>query len=157
MSVSYNNNFTNVKMNLTDKDILEIETKYRFKFPIDIREHYLTYNGGEPERYVFVDDDGNEYIVQKFFPIKYKNHMGGGNLESTLDRLREDDKILPDWLMPFAVDLGGTLYCFSSREDELGSIYFWDHEYEYGEDSGEHISYLAESLLTFIESMIEDQ
>jgi cell wall assembly regulator SMI1 len=152
----YNNKFINTKEILTDEDISDIEKKYKFTFPKDIREHYLTYNGGEPERCVFVDEDGDEYVVQRFIPIKHKNKRGGGNLETTLDMLRVDE-ILPNWLIPFAEEPGGDLFCFSVDEDEEGAIYYWSHEYEYGEDPEEYVTYLAESLKEFIEAMVEDE
>ncbi|KFN02010.1 WXG100 family type VII secretion target [Bacillus clarus] len=121
----------------------------------DFKEHYLTYNGGEPERYVFVDEDGEEYIVTQFIPIKY-DEESGRNLEYCLDTLRVG-KVLPDWLIPFADETGGDLYCFSLKEGEEGSIYYWSHEYEFGEDPEEHVFYLTNSLKTFIDSMVEDE
>jgi len=155
MSVSYNNKFVNPEKEITIKDINAVETKYNFIFPEDFKEHYLTYNGGEPERYVFVDEDEDEYIVTQFIPIKY-DEESGRNLEYCLDTLRVG-KVLPDWLIPFADETGGDLYCFSLKEGEEGSIYYWSHEYEYGEDPEEHVFYLTNSLKTFIDSMVEDE
>ena len=50
-------------------DLLEIETKYNFKFPKEIREHYLEYNGGTLEKEIFKDSDGGKYIFNWFIPI----------------------------------------------------------------------------------------
>lgn len=77
------------------------------------------------------------------------------NIEKTLGLLREDDAI-PDWLIPFADEDGGNLFCFSVRASDFGSIYYYDHEFEYGENPEEYVTYLAESITVFINSMIEE-
>ena len=152
MGIIYKNSITDVKDCLTEVDLLEIETKYNFKFPKEIREHYLEYNGGTLEKEIFNDSDGFKYIFNWFIPIKY----GKRNLATLLDILRVDP-ILPEWLIPFADDPGGDLLCFSIKEGEEGSIYYWSHEYEYGEDPEKHIWYLTRTLEEFINSMIEEQ
>lgn len=151
MGVLYNNKLINTEKSVTNEDILEIEKKYSFKFPNDFRDHYLTFNGGDLERYIFKDEHGYKYVVQCFIPIKY----GGRTLENVLDILRVDP-ILPEWLIPFADDPGGDQFCFSLKEDDIGAVYYWSHEYEYGDDPEEHVWYLAKSLKVFIESMIDD-
>lgn len=47
------NNFFGVKRALTDGDLKQFETEYNIAMPLKIREHYLKYNGGYPERNVF--------------------------------------------------------------------------------------------------------
>lgn len=154
MSVLYINDFVNTKIRLTNDDISDIEKQYKFTFPKDISEHYLTFNGGRPKRNIFKDSDGYEYIINYFIPIKWKNEKGKGNLETVLDLLRADP-VLPDYLIPFAYDPGGDMFCFSTKEEDSGTIYYWSHEYDYDEDPEEHILYLADSLKVFIESMVE--
>ena len=51
----------------------------------------------------------------------------------------------------------GNLFCFSVRESDFGAIYYYDHEFEYGEDPEEHVTCLAESITVFINSMTEDE
>jgi len=156
MGILYNNEIRKTKKNITIEDILSLEKAYDFIFPNDIRDHYLTYNGGEPQKYIFRDEDGDEYVVQNLIPIKYTNQHGTGDLDFSLKNLRMDE-ILPTWLIPFAKDPSGNLFCFSINKDEEGAIYFWDHEYEFGEDPEEYVIYLTESIKRFIDSMVEDE
>ncbi len=151
----YNNNFVNTERGVTEEDTSLVETRFEFTFPNDIRSHYLTYNGGEPEKCVFIADDGSEYIITQFLPIKY-DEESGRNIEYVLETLRVDG-ILPDWLIPFADEPGGDLYCFSLQANHEGAIYYWSHEYEYGENPENHVTYLAESLKAFINRMVEDK
>ena len=58
------NNFFCVKRALTDGDLKQFETEYNIAMPLKIREHYLKYNGGYPERNVFCSvEDERQYIV----------------------------------------------------------------------------------------------
>jgi cell wall assembly regulator SMI1 len=146
MTNLYNNKFNKTKMLLKIEDIIELEKKYNFTFPKDIRDHYLTYNGGEPEKYVFIDADGDELIVQQFISINKENEKGR-DLDSVLHNLRTD-KILPDWLIPIADEPGGDLYCFSLKTGEEGWIYLWHHEYI--NSSKDSSTFLAESIREFM-------
>lgn len=136
------------------EDLERIEQKFKVKIPAAVKEHYLAYNGGYPEKPVFTDKSGNIYIVGWFIPV-----CGGTkrSVESTLRLLREDEAIIPDWLIPFADEDGGNLFCFSVREKDYGVIYYYDHEFEYGENPEEHVTYLAESITTFINSLAEEE
>ena len=136
------------------EDLDRIEQKFHVKIPAEVREHYLMYNGGYPERAVFTDKNGEEYIVGWFIPIRRGK---GRSIEKTLGLLREDDGVIPEWLIPFADEDGGNLFCFSVRESDFGTIYYYEHEFEYGEDPEEHVTCLAESLTAFINSLTEEE
>ncbi|GLW31856.1 SMI1/KNR4 family protein [Actinoplanes regularis] len=54
----------------------------------------------------------------------------------------------PEWLLPVAQDVYGNLFLLSVREDDLGSVWFWDHEEEACEDeppSEENVTLVAEN------------
>lgn len=150
----YNNAFVNTKVMLNECDLQEIEKKFNFKIPSDIYKHYLLYNGGYPEKCIFVDAAGVRYEVEHFIPIK--NSSNKRSLDKVLSLLY-DDNILPSWLVPLADEAGGDLYCYSLRENEIGAIYYWSHEFEYGENAEAQIKYLASNIKQFINSMIEDE
>ena len=155
MAAIYNNIFSDTEKNLTNEDLTELEKKYDFQFPKDIRDHYLAYNGGETERYLFMSN-GRGFIVNRFIPIKYTPVEGGETVEFNLDMLRKDN-IFPAWLIPFADDPGGDIYCFSLKKNEGGAIYYWSHEYDYGDNREKHVLYLAKSIKDFIDTMVEDE
>ena len=136
------------------EDLDRIEQKFHVKIPADVREHCLAYNGGYPEKPIFTDENGNEYSVDLFIPVRDGKKRP---MEKTLELLRADDGVIPEWLIPFAEEDGGNLFCFSVRESDLGAIYYYDHEFEYGEDPEEHITYLAESITAFINALTENE
>lgn len=136
------------------EDLDRIEQKFHVKIPGEMREHYLAYNGGRPERTVFTDKNGDEYFVDLFIPVRERFKRP---LEKRLELLRADDGVIPDWLIPFAEEGGGNLFCFSVRESDPGAIYYYNHEFEYGEDPEEQITWLAESLTAFLNALTENE
>ena len=149
----YDNPILYTNGNAKKEDLDRIEQKYHVKIPSEIREHCLAYNGGYPENPVFTDKNGNEYSVDLFIPVRDGKKRP---MEKTLELLRADDDVIPDWLIPFAEEDWGNLFCFSVRESDFGAIYYYDHEFEYGEDPEEHITWLAESITAFINALTED-
>ncbi|WP_088072796.1 SMI1/KNR4 family protein [Gottfriedia luciferensis] len=147
----YSNNILNTKEKILETDLQEIEKGFNFKFPSSFRDHYLLYNGGYPEKSLYVGNDGGEYIVDYFIPVKNEN---GQDLNKILSLLN-DEKIKPVWLIPFADEEGGNLFCFSIREIDNGAIYYYNHEFEYGENPEHHIDFLSESISDFINSLVE--
>ena len=149
----YNNRILHTHGKAAKEDLACIEQKFHMKIPAAVREHYLTYNGGYPENSVFTDKNGNTYSVDRFIPISGRK---GLSVEKVLALLREDNAI-PEWLIPFADENGGNLFCFSVREADRGAIYYYDHEFEYGENPEEHVTFLAESITAFINSLVENE
>jgi len=147
--MDYTNKIVNTKREIYDDDISKVELKFNFTYPNDIRNHFLQYNGGEPLMYIFVDQDGDEFIVQQFIPIKY----GHRTIDALLNNLRNEN-ILPNWLIPFADDPGGDLFCISLSQETYGQIFIWEHEVI---DNDENPAYfISESLEQFINSLQED-
>lgn len=147
MKMRYENQILETEKNISKFDLLEVEKEFSFTFPNEIKEHYLSFNGGEPEKYMF---DG--MTIQLFLSIKY----GDYTLESSLKNMR-DECLISDWLIPFAEDAGGDFYCFSLRKEEEGAIYIWrndDFDYDHKESA---ISYVTDSIISFINGMIDEE
>lgn len=78
------NMFINCSKALLESDITEVEKKLGLIFPDELKNHYLRYNGGKfkGERCVFLYDNGNDYTIKYFMPIKYKRTDGDQLLET---------------------------------------------------------------------------
>lgn len=50
------------KTSIEESDLLDLENKYNFKFPKDIKQFYLQHNGGGLERYCYIAEDGPYYF-----------------------------------------------------------------------------------------------
>lgn len=147
----YNNKMINTKKKLTLEDISGFEKKYKFLMPNEVKQHYLLYNGGYPEKPKYIKD-GREYVINYFFSICCGEGLA---LEKTM-RLLDDEKIFPKWLVPFANDEGGNFFCYSIKTGEEGKIYYYNHEFEYGENPEKHIRVLSKSLKSFMNELQEE-
>lgn len=143
------NRFSHTQQPVDNTDLDAVERRFAFSFPREVREHYLQYNGGSPEKCLFQ----NDYVVHEFLPVKHGEH---GTLEDSIQHLKVEAPILPDYLVPFAIDPGGDYYCFSIRPQDHGAIYFFAGEFY--EDTPERaVKYLARSLPEFLGSLTEDE
>jgi cell wall assembly regulator SMI1 len=120
---------------LTSADIADFEQRYAISLPSEFREHYLKFNGGQPDSYRFIDDNDALLIVNEFLPIQHGPRSC--TLEATLWRMKIDQPLLPENLVPFAVDPGGAFFCFSTCDKDCGQIYFvqMDGDPKLGSDS----------------------
>ena len=135
---------------ITDNDIKETEKILNIKILKEIRFFYLKYNGGQPERDVFYSER-YEYMVNVFYPLILKNME-----DSVVKVYQELKEVLPSWFVVIGDDGGDGLYGFSIKEKELGAIYYWEGDYDYGENPDEHVVYLSESIERFWEDMVKD-
>lgn len=140
-----NNKILESKKPILEEDIKYVENKYKFSMPEDIKKHYLKYNGGYPEKSMYTTNRGDEFVVNWFIPIK--SDKKSSELDAVLGVLREE-KVIPDWLIPFADEAGGDFYCYSLKKNELGAIYYWSHEFD-------NIEYITKSLEEFLNNMVE--
>ncbi len=155
----YNNRMLRVGNKITENDLRDIEETYNIVFPDSFRKHYLMYNGGYPEKNIFIDKDGDKQECWYFYAIKCDSGKKGLELKNMLKTNFDEESIFPKWLVRFANDGMGTEYCWSLRKEEYGSIYSWDCDVNLGDDpskSDDYAVFLANSLEEFMNMMIED-
>ena len=106
-------------------DIDALESEIGMRFPAEFRALYLTFNGGEPNRAFWAEDENYEPIrVEDFKSIasdgavdKDETKYIGGCF-----RLMASRNVLPAHLVPFAVDEAGNFICLDKNEGKV--IYF---------------------------------
>jgi cell wall assembly regulator SMI1 len=60
---------------------------------------------------------------------------------------------VPTWLLPVASDAFGNLFAVSLRDEDNGSVWFWDHEQEADEDeppTEDNLSHKAKDWPSFV-------
>ena len=142
------NQFIRTKQSVSNADLKNVEKILGFKFPKEFRNHYLSVNGGRPERNLFKKDDVI-YVVSEFLPIKFgtKDYL----FEDVNLHLKIEREILPQDLIAFADDPGGDFYCFN----KAGEI--WIYRGDYSDDPDNAVTFLAKSLSEFIDGMFQDE
>ena len=136
---------------IRNEDIQRAEKILGVALPESIRKFYLEYNGGEPEREIYISD-GYEYMLNYFMPLI----LPGSLYDTVIAAKKLVDDVAPSWFIPIADDGGELLYGFSIADGESGTIYCWNPEYDYGENPDDHVNYLCDSIQAFIEGMIKD-
>lgn len=132
---------------IKEQDLQDLEQEYNFKFPEDIKQFYLKYNGGRLEKYCYMAQD-DTFIFSDFFSIK----VGHSTLNDKMSSNYIDDW-WPKELIPFGYDGGGNSFCFHINS---GQIYYIYEDTE-DDDGIAPIEYVAPDFLSFIDNMDEDE
>ena len=97
--------------------------KINEELPTDFTEFFSFIGNSSPLIYSMLQVGDEEYAFDWFYDIEEINK----SLEDYEDRM-------PTWLIPFAPDYMGNEFVISVREKDYGSVYLWEHDYEYDED-----------------------
>lgn len=139
---------------LKESKLESFEKKIGLELPLEYKSFLLKHNGGECDPCVFdfiENGEESDSSISTFYAI-------GGidddyDLEENIDIYINDEKRLPDGLIPIAEDDGGNLVCISCTGDDKGKIYFWNHEEEDEDDLTANLYFVSNSFNEFVESL----
>lgn len=143
---------------LTNEDIAAAEHRLGCSIPTEYRTFLLAHNGGRPNPCGFLsyEKSGKPHdmsVIDWFFGINtgaYYNDM-----EERYNMVLEHR--VPSLLFPVASDPGGNLICISIEGADTGKVYFWDHEFEAGNDGDTpthvNVFFVASSFNEFIKEL----
>lgn len=137
---------------ISNSELDELENRLGFKFPDDLRQHYLRFNGGRPRPNLFLKD-GEYFHVNEFLPIKYG--APGARFEDTYKDIVQGNELFPKNLIPIASDSAGDYFCYSLENGKFGAICFYQSDYY--DDPLRAVVYLADNLEIFINSLVSDE
>lgn len=138
------------KASVTKEGILEIANKLNISIPSDVVDFYIKNNGGFCERNTFfIGDEG--YKVNEFLSFG----VGESSIETSYQVVFIENKEMPDYLVPFAVDAGGDYFCFDTSRDGFGRIFFFESEYY--DEPERSVVYLAKTFSDFISKLEFDR
>ena len=132
-------------------EIKAVEAKLGFSFPEQYQKFLLTHNGGRPTpdvfRFVREGSSYSESMVDWFLAIHTRDF---NDFETYFDIYKIDQVRLPTELVPIASDPGGNLICISVNGENLGAVYFWDHDIEEDPPSYANVRLIANSFDEFL-------
>lgn len=123
--------------------IERLERRVGRTLPTSYRDYLRHQDGGRPT-------DNHEAV---------KTIFGLGDVPDWASMWRKLDTFqerVPGWLLPVAQDEYGNLFAISLRSEDLGSLWFWDHEEETDEGESpteENIELRAADWPTFLDSL----
>jgi hypothetical protein len=154
------NRFTKCEKSLVENDLLAVEQALGIKLPEDLKQHYLQYNGGKPEKVLWVYPNGeyDDIEVRDFMPIRYAEKFGDDpdfTAEGTANEGWTQDT-LPRNLFPIALDWGGNYFCVNH---ENGGVYYfirdvWSDNLSVEKNLQVNTRFVTSSLSEFVCSLI---
>jgi len=129
-------------------DIIILENVLKIKFPLNLKELIIQYEGCTVEENVFFSEK-----VSSFFPINQflylcESHIGGASIEAIYNGHFKDG--ITEFI-PFAIDPGGWDYNISINQKSFGEI--WLNPFDNG---NQEYSFVASSLEEFINGLISE-
>lgn len=141
----------NSDIKINKNEILKSLKRINVHLPKEIIDFYCTSNGGEPEKYLYYDEDEDEYVVQCFIPIF-------SEVKKDITKLVEEfrtESTIPNWFIPIAYDPGGNMFGVSVDKEDYGYIYYWNTDYDlYEEGFEDNIIFLEESFNKFLDKLL---
>lgn len=115
--------FYKCENSVTEDDLINIEKKLRTKLPLDFKSHYLKYNGGKPDKTLWVDKEGKiESIeIRGFIPLLYNKDFKDNPVFSQPERIIEEwkEKKVPMDLIPFVWVWSHSYICLNSCDNKI--------------------------------------
>jgi SMI1-KNR4 cell-wall len=142
--------------------VRDAERQLEVALPVEYRLFLTTQaNGGKPEDNLFrAEGEDPGASIRYFFGVGLPE-----DADHDIDLVRRYDFYrdrVPSWAVPVGEDGTGNLILISIREDDLGSVWFWDHELEAEEGepaTEENLTLLAggfDEFLSRLEPLSDD-
>ena len=135
-----NINILRSKMPANAKLVQEVEIVLGVKLPKSYLNFVALHNGGEPQPNIFeIGATGNQSGINEFVA-----------LDDVIQESRLGNFDAVPGFIPFALAEGGNYICICISED-VGRVFFWDHELEPSEGG---LVLLANSINEFLEEVM---
>lgn len=108
--------------------IVALEQRLATHLPVSYRQFLFDINGGRPEPNAFkIQDNPNDThgLLERFFSLDDAD--ADYDISDNIDVFQNR---IPGNLLPIAFDPGGNLLCIAVSGENVGKIYFWDHNDE---------------------------
>lgn len=129
-------------------DLLKLEQEYDFIFPDELKFFYTQYNGGKPQKRIVCLQDGEWKSNTRFHGFYTVNN----NFEKTLKNVNDESWWIKGFI-PFGYDEGGETFCFSTRNNDYGCIYYFMSDCIDDENPEDAYLKVSENFLDFINNM----
>jgi cell wall assembly regulator SMI1 len=136
--------FSETQSPASEESIQRLERQIGRPLPPGYREFLRQHDGGPL--------DLNDKAVNEIFGLG-DDVPDFANMWNQLETYRDR---VPEWLLPVANDSFGNLFALALRQEDHGSVWFWDHEKEADEDeppTEDNIRRVAPDWPTFLNSL----
>jgi hypothetical protein len=142
--------FTPLFPPIHESDIEALEKQLQVRLPASYRNFLLEHNGGElsPNVFLISEREGNDNLRYLFGIGDDEDYSISGYMEIYSGRI-------PDNFLAIGADDLGNLVCLSIKGDDVGKIYFWDHDWEVVEGVPDYsnVTLVADSFSQLLEEL----
>ncbi len=146
--------FIGTQKPLTDGELDVVESRLGFSLPYDYREFLKSVNGGKPILdTVELNGEYFDYVGELF---SVRNNMYSNDIFRNIEEYRG---YLLEHYLPIGNSPGGDIYCISTKQEEFGAVYYWDHEeanYD-GEPWEDNMIKLSSSFSEFVDNLYSEK
>lgn len=116
---------------LNENALQLFEKKIGHRLPEDYRQFLKSSNGGilsDELAFNFTEDGKpSDTVLSEFYTLADDAEFG--TLNDAIEVFVHENR-MPSWFLPIADDVFGNQICISLANDDIGCIYFWNHEDE---------------------------
>jgi len=146
-------NMENSQATINENDINCFEKRFGIVLPEDYKRFLIKYNGGKPSPRRFKTID-NKTITSLLLILPLAD-IQSENLASNYISFNQGNKI-PKNLLPIGQDPIKNKICMSIGGEDVGYIYYWDMDEDFGNaPSYDNMFLVAKSFTDFINSLCE--
>lgn len=147
---------------ITQNDVFDIENFLKIKLPKELVDFYFKFNGGDPNKTLFVDQNCQyeDIEIRDFFSFKYRKDFQDDPDFTIEGRAKSEwaTMALPKNLLAFAIDWGGNYFCIDHMD---GKIYYyvrdvWSENLSPEKNFLVNSKFLSESFNQFIDGLTFD-
>lgn len=133
---------------VTEKELDGVEAALGLRFPGELRDMLLKNNGGvlDNDRCIY-QNEHYEYDIKYFLPVLHVKSDGIMTAERLYTLLSGEKKLIPENMLPFAIDGGGFPFCINMTD---GSVHFISLE-------SQKDNYLEPNLDDFISRVVSEE
>jgi hypothetical protein len=148
---------------LQRENIVELEHGLGHKIPVDYGRFLLDNNGGEPQQNCHEVQNTEGTNIGSVIAIRWLYSIGGP--ENRSDYIKECYGIesnyvayfgrIPENFLPIGEDSGGNQICISLYGEDVGSIWYWDHDAETFPPDYSNCYKIADSFQALLDGLFE--
>jgi cell wall assembly regulator SMI1 len=137
----------NSSLGVGKNDFDHFKNEIGFDFPVDLKEHYREFDGGQPDPANFLFQ-GEYYCLHQFLRMLASDNL---NIVEIYKMWALEDKVIQPTDIPFGVDPGGDLFLYSVSDETYGQIFFCTQDTAWDEN---RLMKIADSFAELMDNLV---
>ena len=102
--------------------VRDLEKEWHITIPNELIDFFMNSNGGRPKFNTHIAETGEKCVLHEFLYIGSKEKVG--SFDCVVNDLIIEIPMMPNYLIPFAINEEGDFYCMNIKKKFYEKIYF---------------------------------